>query len=278
MKKQTVFSLVREQSMFMTAIMSLMTFLAVLALGVAIGVSTAVIRWNNQWETTATIQVVKSDNANGVKKVLNENSDKIVKSTAISNEQMLDLMAPWVSDGGTLKDYLPQMWEVEFKSASDMETVRDALSNDVRFLTHAGALGASMSAGWNIILISGLILAMALGAIGICISYIARNTAMLHKRELEILNQIGATDKFIARQMQIIVARIAIRASFAGFIAAALVLLLILGAAGGARVGLMAMMGLNGFAWGVLVALAIAIVVFSIWITRRTTLNILKDN
>ncbi len=278
MKKQTVFSLVREQSMFMTAIMSLMTFLAVLALGVAIGVSTAVIRWNNQWETTATIQVVKSDNANGVKKVLNENSDKIVKSTAISNEQMLDLMAPWVNDGGTLKDYLPQMWEVEFKSASDMETVRDALSSDVRFLTHAGALGASMSAGWNIILISGLILAMALGAIGICISYIARNTAMLHKRELEILNQIGATDKFIARQMQIIVARIAIRASFAGFIAAALVLLLILGAAGGARVGLMAMMGLNGFAWWMLVALAIAIVIFSIWITRRTTLNILKDN
>ncbi len=278
MKRQTVFSLVREQSMFMTAIMSLMTFLAVLAFGVALGVSTAVIRWNNQWDTTATIQVLTDDKTKSVQKTLADNADKIVKSTAISNDQMLKLMSPWVTDGGTLKNYLPQMWEVEFKSADDMTAVRETLSDDVRFLTHAGAMGASIAAGWNIILISGLILAMSLGAIGICISYIARNTAMLHRRELEILNQIGATDGFVARQMQFIVARIAIRAAFAGFIVAALVLLLILGAARGARVGLMAMMGMGGGTWGALVALTVAIVIFAIWITRRTTLNILKDS
>ncbi len=278
MKKQTVFSLVRDQSTFMTAIMSLMTFLAVLAFGVAISVSTAVVRWNSQWELNATVQVMQSDNMGTVKKILANNADKISTVTEISSNKMLELMAPWVSDGTTLKNYLPKMIEVKFKSRDDMDAVRTSVGKNARFLTHAGALDAPMTAGWNIILISALVLAMALGAITTCISYIARNTAMLHRRELEILNQIGASDGFVARQMQIIVGRIAIRASFIGFFAAGLVLLLILGAARAARVGLMAMMGIGTWGWIALVTLSIAIVIFAISITRRTTLNILKDN
>ncbi len=49
MKRTTVFSLVREQSVFMTAIMGLLTFLAVMALGIAIAIGTGVSRWNTQW-------------------------------------------------------------------------------------------------------------------------------------------------------------------------------------------------------------------------------------
>ena len=127
------------------------------------------------------------------------------------------------------------------------------------------------------ILMSSFILALTLGAIGICISYIARNTAMLHRRELEILNQIGASDNFIARQMQIIVARICISATTIGFIAAAPILLLIISTAHSARVGLMAMLGLSGAGWFTLLLLPVLIVVFSIWVTRRTTIKILQN-
>ena len=101
---------------------------------------------------------------------------------------------------------------------------------------------------------------------------------MLHRRELEILNQIGASDSFVARQMQIIVAKISGAAGAAGFCAAALVLLMILGTAHSARVGLMAMMGLGMGGWITLVMLPIAIVIFSIYITRRTTLKILAND
>ena len=47
-KKPTVFLLVREQSVFMTAIMSLLTFLAVVACGIALAIGTGVVRWNTQ--------------------------------------------------------------------------------------------------------------------------------------------------------------------------------------------------------------------------------------
>ena len=278
MKKPTVFSLVREQSIFMTAIMSLLTFLSVLALGIALSIGTGVVRWNSQWELFATVQVTNPDNTSATKQIITDNSDKIKTLKEISTEQMTDLMSPWISGGSVLKNYLPKMWEIEFKSTDAMSSVGAQISKHARFLTHATALKSSTGAGWKMILMSSFILALTLGAIGICISYIARNTAMLHRRELEILNQIGASDNFIARQMQIIVARICISATTIGFIAAAPVLLLIISTAHSARVGLMAMLGLSGAGWFTLLLLPVLIVVFSIWVTRRTTIKILQNS
>lgn len=278
MKRPTVFSLVREQSMFMTAIMSLLTFLSVLALGIALAIGTGVMRWNSQWDLFATVQVMSSENVTSVKKTIDANMNKIESVKQITTDEMNNLMRPWISGGGALKNYLPTMWEIKFKSTDDMKSAETALSKNARFLTHASALKSSTSAGWKMIVLSGLVLLLTLGAIGVCISYIARNTAMLHKRELEILNQIGASDSFVANQMQTIVARISATATGFGLIAALPVLLLILSTAKSARIGLMAMMGLSGMGWLSLILLPVVIIVFSIWITRRTTLNILKNS
>ena len=279
MKKPIVFSLVREQSFFMTIIMGILTFLSVLALGIALSIGTGVLRWNNQWDLFATIQVTDSKNIDTTQKLINENQDKIKSVNEISTQEMNELMKPWISSGGNaLKNYMPKMWEIQFNSAKDLESMQPILSKNARFLTHASALKNSTSAGWKMIMISVLVLGIILGTIGISISYIARNTAMLHRRELEILNQIGASDNFVARQMQLIVGRICLHASGIGFIAAIPVLLLIISTAHSARVGLMAMLGLSGGGWFALAMLPIAIIVFAIWVTRRTTIKILQNN
>lgn len=277
MRTPIVFSLVREQSIFMTAIMSLLTFLSVLALGIALSIGTGVIRWNAQWDLFATIQVMNSESEPAVRQILSDNAEKITSATEITSDEMESMLRPWVSGGDALRNYLPKMWEVKFKTKPDMKTIGEQISKNARFLTHAEALRTSTSAGWKMIFIAGIVLALTLGAIGVCISYIARNTALLHRRELEILNQIGATDSFVARQMQIIVAKICLSACTAGFVVAVPVLLLILSAAHSARVGLMAMLGLSGAAWIMLIILPILIIVFAIWITKRTTLVILKN-
>lgn len=278
-KKPIVFSLVRDQSVFMTAIMALLTFLAVLAFGIVLAIGTGVVRWNAQWDLTATIQVMNPKNINSVKQIIDKNSDKMESVTEITTEQMHDLLRPWLSGGGdALENYLPKMYELQFNSTDDLESVKQQIGTSARFLTHAQALKSSTSAGWKMILISSFVLLLTLGAIGLCISYIARNTALLHRRELEILNQIGATDAYVARQMQIIIAKICIVAGGAGFVVAAPVLMLILGAAHSARVGLMAMLGISGWGWFALFLLPIAIIIFAIWITRRTTISILKND
>lgn len=279
MKKPVVFSLLHEQSIFMTAIMGLLTFLAVLALGISLSIGTGVMRWNSQWDLFATVQIMNADAESKIKNIIDTNKDKITTVNEISTEQMKELMGPWLTGGGeALEKYLPKMYELEFNSKQDLQSIGQEISKQARFLTHADALKTSTSAGWKMILISTFVLLLTLGAIGVCISYIARNTAMLHKRELEILNQIGARDIFVAHQMQIIVGKISVIAASAGFAVAIPVLLLILSTAHSARVGLMAMLGLSSIGWTLLILLPIAIILFAIWITKKTTLNILKNN
>lgn len=279
MKRPVVFSLVREQSVFMTAIMALLTFLSVIALGAAIAIGTGVARWNNQWELMATVQVMPGQKVDTTQKILDSNKDKIASVKKVSADEMTELMRPWISSGGAaMKNYLPEMYEIKLNQKSDMKFFADQFAGKARFLSHASALVAATGAGWRMIVIAAMILVLALGAIGVCISFIARNTAQLHRRELEILNQVGARDSFVARQMQIIVGKISITAAGMGFVAAVPILLLILSAAHSARVGLMAMMSLTTMAWILLAALPIAISIFAIWITRRTTLKILKNS
>ncbi len=278
-RKPVVFSLVKNQSIFMTTIMALLTFLSVLALGIALAIGTGVMRWNSQWNLYATVQISEEKNAPSVEKILNDNRDKIDTQKKISTQEMQDLMRPWISGGGgAMKNYLPQMYEIKFKTESDLRTVGEKISEQARFLTHSDALKTSTSAGWKMISICALVLVLVLASIGVCISFIARNTAMLHSRELEILNQIGATDAFVARQMQIIVAKISAFAAAIGFVVAVPFLWLILSAAHSARVGMLATLGLTTFGWWLLVLLPILIVLFAVMMTRRTTLNILKNS
>ncbi len=277
-KTPLVFSLVREQSAFMTVVISVLTFLAVLAFGIALAVGGGVIRWNTQWDRYATVQITNPDNTNYVKKVFEENSDKLDNIQEISKNEMERMMQPWISSGAKINNYLPVMYEIKLKKSSDMKLMREKISPRAKFLTHTSALKTSISAGWKLVSITMLILTLMLVSIGMCISYISRNIAMLHKHELEILNQVGATDKFIAHQMQIIVAKIASIACIIGFVSACPILLMILSTAHSARVGLMATLSLSPMNWIMLILLPILIVIFSVFITKKTTFKILSEN
>lgn len=275
-KTALVFSLVREQSLFMTVVISVLTFLSVLAFGIALSISTGVNRWNNQWDKFATVQITNADNAPAVQKIFTDNQDKIESVKEISKTDMERMMAPWVSSGAKLNNYLPQMFEIKIKNSADMAKIKEQISNKAKFLTHSSALQTSISAGWKLVSITMFVFVLMLVSIGVCVSCISRNIAMLHKHELEILNQVGATDNFVAKQMQIIVAKISSVASLIGFFVALPIIGMILSTAHSARVGLLATLTLSGADVIALCALPIVIVIFSVYITKKTTLKILS--
>ena len=273
-----VFSLIREQSIFMTAVMTVLTFLSVLAFGIALSIGTGVIRWNTEWNKYATVQITNPDNIQSIKKIFNDNKNKITSVKEISKTDMEQLMQPWISNGAKINNYLPQMFEIKIKNSSDVKILREQITPKAKFLTHSSALKTSISAAWKLFSITALILILILVSIGVCVSYISRNIAMLHKHELEILNQVGATDNFIARQMQIIVAKISAVAALIGFVAAIPIIAIILPTAHSARVGMLATLTLSGFDIALLSILPIAIVIFSVHITKKTTIKILSEN
>ena len=92
----------------MTAVMGIMTFLAVMALGISIAIGTGVSRWNRQWNLYATIQVNGADNIKTVEKILKENNDKFIETRTISNTEMTKLMQPWISGGGNVLENICQ--------------------------------------------------------------------------------------------------------------------------------------------------------------------------
>lgn len=272
-QKNAVFSLVREQSVFMTVIVAILTFLAVISLGLVLSISTGVVRWNHQWTNMATIQT--NTTPENVDKILNANRDGIKAIKKLSDSEMNNLMRPWVANGKTLQKYLPTMWEVEFTSKQSMDDTAKQIAPVARFMPHADALKSPISTGWNLVLISSIVLLIVLGAIGACVLYTVQNIATVHKREIEILNQIGAPDSFIAKQMQMIIAKISAKACTIGFICATPLLWIILHVSHNTRTGLMAMIDLNGIEWIVLLLLPVTIIALAIFITNRTTLKIL---
>ena len=277
-KTSLVFSLNKDQSMFMTVIMSILTFISVLAFGLSLSVATGVIHWNTQWDKYATIQITKPENTEAVKNILLQNKDKIEYTKEITKDEMTQMIKPWISGNAKLNDYLPKMYEVKIKDASYMKFMKNEFSSKAKFLPHTSALKTSVSAGWKLVCITTLIFFIMLASIGICVSYISKNIAMLHKHELEILNQVGASDKFIAKQMQIIVGKISTIACFTGFLFAIPILLLIVSSARSARVGLMSTLSLSGYDWFALLILSVSIIIYSVYITKKTTLKILSGN
>ena len=276
-KTKLVFSLVKDQSIFMTVIISILSFLAIVSFGIALSIGSGVIRWNTQWDRYATIQISNTENTAYVKQVLEKHSKKIESVKEISKSEMESLMRPWISSGAKLNNYLPTMLELKMKESKDIATVKKDIGSRAKFLNHTSALKNSISAGWKLVSITLFVLLIILSSIGICISYISRNIALLHKHELEILNQVGASDNFIARQMQIIVGKISSVACLVGFVIAVPVLFMILGTAHSARVGLLATLHLSGGNWLALISLPIIIIIFSVYITKKTTIKILSE-
>ena len=156
-----------------------------------------------------------------------------------------------------------------------MDNLREKISQSAKFIPHSSALKNSISAGWKLVSITILVMLLMLASIGICVSCLSRNIAMLHKHELEILNQVGATDNFIAKQMQIIVAKIGTIACLIGFVIAMPILELILSTAHSAHVGLLATLTLSTVDVIALFCLPVFIVIFAVYLTKRTTLKLL---
>lgn len=276
--KATVFSLVREQSVFLTVLMSVLSFLAVLCLGLTISIGTSVSRWGGSFEKMATVQIMPGGSMGAVQNILDENKNKIVSSTHISDDEVARMLKPWLGNSAVLKDYVPKMMEVKFKSKSDVNAVGDKLREltNVRFLTHADGVRNTVRAGWQIMIIAIFVMLLAFGAIGACVIYITRNIALVHKKELEIMNLVGANDKFVSRQLERVIGKISIMASAIGFGVAALFLLFINHMANKTRVGLMAGMDISGAGWCVLLGMGIGLVVLSVYIARKTTYRVLE--
>ena len=108
-RQPLVFSFVKEQVMFLTALIALLSFLTILALGITIGIGAGVNSWNSKWNTFATIQVLPNGDFQAVQKIVKNAKH----SNVIPDEEVAKMLRPWLGSGDILQKYMPKMIEVE---------------------------------------------------------------------------------------------------------------------------------------------------------------------
>lgn len=209
-----------EDSRFLVLLVSLMTFLAVIAFTGSFTLSEMSSRWTSGLENKITIEILAEtregllrsneavlEDTQKIAKIL-QNSAIVKNFEILTEKEIRELISPWIGTELTLKDIpLPGLIAVElydspqekFKKLSlDIEHISRSANID----THHDWLDDLVSLTSSLQFVA-LLIAVIIGVTTItAISGGIRTRMAIHKEEVELLHLIGATDNYIARQFQ----------------------------------------------------------------------------
>lgn len=251
----------------LTAVIGVMSFLAVLAMAAALIINQSTTAWTSDLRSEITIQVKGATAADieagvaAVRRVLAD-TQGIEEVTERSREESAALLEPWLGRGN-VEAFLNIPAILEVKASPALRDELDLLRNRIA----AAAPEASLDdhAGWHDRLASaarsGQALAFAvfllvMGAACAVSMFAARAGLAANHEIVSVLHLVGATDAFIAAEVQRRFFILGFRGAFVGLIAALSALGLV---AMGARAGIGAESFLPQFTLGGPMALTLLI-------------------
>lgn len=210
-----------KDTQFLTLLIALMSILLTLSFSGAIALSQLTNNWSSGLENKLTIEIpVETQDGNilsaeRIEKEKNKiqnalKNHKFVQSIQImSQEEIETLLSPWLNENLSLADIpLPGLIALELKSTAD-EAVIKQLENDIKTLspyayleTHEEWLADIISFIKAIEGISLLLTVLVTAITLIAIISGIRTRMIVHKKEIELLHYMGATDHYIASQFQ----------------------------------------------------------------------------
>lgn len=218
-------------------VIAIMGFLACLTAGAVYMINQSAASWLRDVASEVTVQVKPEGSAEDLQK----KSEEVVKFLTgqigvkdvklLSLDESAELIEPWLGQVSAIKELpFPRLIAVQVDqyNSPDLDTLRKALSakfpaaslddhrswqRQIRRVTGSLALGGI-----------AVIVLMAAATIAIVVS--AARSAIASNREIvEVLNFVGAEEKFIARQFELHFLSLGIKAGIVGAIAAAVVFL-----------------------------------------------------
>lgn len=277
MAKPLVFSFIDEQRRFLFLLLGFLTFLTIVSSGIILSLSNAVGRFSSNLEKTGIIMVMPGGNMDAAVKIIGENKNEIAAAKTIDKDAAAKMLSNYLNGTDALTNYIPTVIQVRAKETKTLDKIAKAATDKKLRFTYARNAATDRMVGIKIMLIATFIFITILCALTVCILHSVRNIITIHKREIEILRQIGSTDGYIAAQIQRAMLNISARGIGAGFVTGGLVLLLINGLSRQSSVGLLANMGLSGLDWLLLFILSILLIVAITIITRHWAMKILDN-
>ncbi len=242
---------------FLAFLIGLMTFLAVLSLTASFALSAMTKRWSSGLENAATIEIPAQDEkGNALEKeeqgriaaravAFLEQYPGIKTFHVLSESEVAELVKPWLEGDISLEDMpLPVLISVETKKTEEGSYA--ALTDRLKSLVPQARLDTHEEWLQDLLRFTGALqFAAALLAIVIGITTAAAvagavNARMaIHAEDVELLHLMGASDRYISRQLQRHSFLLALRGGVAGGGTAIVTLVLIAWMAGHARVNIM---------------------------------------
>lgn len=237
---------------FLLLLISLMTFLAFLALSGSFALGRIGAQWRSGLEGQATVEIPATD-ASG--KILPESVRKdtaqrvldflkgapaVGEARLLSPQEISDLVGPWLGDLDTPEGEeilpgiaLPTVISLTLTPTEDSESVTalnrklQSISDRARLDTHQDWLGDMLRFS-DALQTAALVIALVTGiTAGLAVAGAVRSRMAEHKADIEILHLMGATDSYIVRQFERHAISLAFRGGCMGLVAGWAILILI---------------------------------------------------
>lgn len=278
---------------FLRVLIALMTILGMLALSASFALSAMTDRWSSGLENKVSIEIPASDSDGNVIKsgIVESMTEKVAEFIRTENtvetatitppEKIRELLAPWLGTDMAMDSVpLPGLISVTFKkdtapNLKELELQIKDLAPRARVDTHESWLadvvrftGALQFAAALLTMIIGLTTLVAVaGAV--------RSKLSENKEELELLHLMGASDSFIAKQLQRHTIILALQGGGAGILAGGLLLFIISMIAGEIGVNLVPDFHLDGMQKLMLLLAPLPIALLAMLTARFTVLRVL---
>lgn len=230
---------------FLVLLIGLMTFLGVMALAGSFALSSLTHHWSSGLENKMTIEIPAADEKDNIRppdkiEEMAQDIDAILEaqnfvrsSEVLSNQEIGKLLSPWLGDSDMIADIpLPGLISVDLitinpaiqsKMMSDFQKIVPNIQID----THESWL-ADILKLTGTLQFATIIIGLIIGATtAIAIAGAVKSRIAIHKKDVELLHLMGASDAYISKQFQRHAWILALQGSFAGMLGGFLVILIL---------------------------------------------------
>ena len=239
-----------EDSRFLAFLIGLMSFLAILALTGTFALNGMTSRWSSGLENKITIEIpIETSEGHLLSRdTVQKETQKLAKALekhpntrsiqVLGERDMIELVSPWLGDDLNLNDIpLPSLISAELK-ISNPETIAafikdiEEQSEFANVETHQDWLGDLIHFARTLKILSLCIALIVVLATIAALTAGIRTRFAIHRKDIELLHLIGASDDYIARQFQGHAMIIALRGSVIGTILGIIITVLIIALSG----------------------------------------------
>lgn len=284
-----------ETARFLPWIVAFIVFLAALALAAALVVDEAVADWNRGLTNAVTVQVQPPATpdadaaARTIEAVLQalRATPGVATAESVPESRVRDLLEPWLGNAATVLEGLPLPVLVDVTLQDDaavdmaaLETRLRAIAPDITVDSHRLWLEQLISrVRWGQAVAIGVVVLNALAAVATVV-FATRTGLMVHRRIIEVLHLMGATDRYVASQFAMQALRLGLRGGLIGIVPALLALVMLTRVGGdwtGGAVGgwLGPDLSLLPWQWGLLLLVPLVTAAIAVTTAWRTVMRML---